>query len=473
MEMKQTIPSLSNLADSFDYSWNGFSRFTHRILILYCLSAGLSIAASQILLGGILIYWIALWVKDIKNGALSMREFTDPQTTYIFGAMGLWLLCAFCSTFFGVAPSRAFPEFLKTFLYLQFPFVVLVSLREADDSVAQTLKKIQTYLLAMGASMGLAAIHTSISLGISPDLLARTPGSLTESGQLVLIIPAVLTLYMLWINSKGKRESFSSILIGLLVFVCFLLFVWPEIITKSVLIQYIGGGVLLAAIAVAFRNHRLGNGSLVTAILLGLLFGALMVNLKRGPWLGIMIELVLLGFLYSRKLLLAAISGSTLLLLLEPARNRIFSLIDHFVIDGGRLDMWTLGTEIAARYPLGLGFDNAVFMRSLDPSIPPTHRHMHNNLLNITVETGWLGLAAYIWWIYLMLALAYRLAKCSNRNIAILASGLGVALLGWQVSGLVEYNFGDGEINMVAMFFMGLLLILADLLQRSQSRPKA
>lgn len=461
---------------SLEYSWQGFSRFTHPTLILYCLTAGLSIAASQIFLAGILIFWIALWGRDLIRQEISCSSLVHEETRQIVYAMSLWLLCAFCAIFFGVAPERAFPECIKTILYFQFPFVVLLSLREANDSYEKKLQKIQTYLLAIAASMALAAIHTAISYGISPNLLPRTPGSVTESGQLVLVIPAAIAVYMLNAQASSfnmRKESLYSIALGLLVFASFLLFVWPQAVSASTVTPYFGGVALLTAVVFAWIQFRKDQHSVVSAILIGLLFGALVVNLKRGPWFGVLIELFLLGVLSSRKLLIAAISGSTLLLLLEPARNRVFSLLDHFVIHGGRLDMWTLGTEIAARYPLGLGLDNAEFMRLLDPSIPPTHRHMHNNLLNITVETGWLGLAVFVWWIFLVFRLAYRLGKNKNPRISLLAMCLGTALVGWQVSGLVEYNFGDGEINMIAMFFMGLLLALLDLSKLPESIGKA
>jgi hypothetical protein len=32
--------------------------------------------------------------------------------------------------------------------------------------------------------------------------------------------------------------------------------------------------------------------------------------------------------------------------------------------------------------------------------------------------------------------------------------------LGWQVAGLVEYNFGDGEVRFIAFLFIGFLLTL-------------
>ena len=41
---------------------------------------------------------------------------------------------------------------------------------------------------------------------------------------------------------------------------------------------------------------------------------------------------------------------------------------------------------------------------------------------------------------------------------------LSVGLIGWQVAGLVEYNFGDGEVRLIALMFMGFITVMSDVL---------
>ena len=208
-----------------------------------------------------------------------------------------------------------------------------------------------------------------------------------------------------------------------------------------------------------------------------LLFAAFVINLKRGPWLGVFVELAVIGFLLSRRLLFWSVVLSFLVLLtLSPARTRVANMNEHFSISGGRKEMWELGIEIAQRYPLGLGADNARFMRELDPGIPETHRHMHNNLLNVLVERGWIGLSVYLWWMGSIIAYGLKLWRNAReakdrvaRQLGVFALCLTVALIGWQVSGLVEYNFGDGEIRLVAFLFMGLLLAIGNFLSGAGS----
>lgn len=127
--------------------------------------------------------------------------------------------------------------------------------------------------------------------------------------------------------------------------------------------------------------------------------------------------------------------------------------------------MWELGVELSQRFPLGLGPHNAKFMQHLDPTLPELHRHMHNNLLNVAVETGWIGLGIFVWWMFMAVRLGFSLWRDFDNSscplvrraahIGLLAS---LALLGWQVAGIVEYNYGDSEVRMLALTTMGILV---------------
>ena len=185
-----------------------------------------------------------------------------------------------------------------------------------------------------------------------------------------------------------------------------------------------------------------------------LLLTALVVNLKRGPWLAVICQFTFIGLLISRKVLISTICLSFSLFFIEPIRNRLLSLFDHFLIAGGRFNMWNLGVEIFSRFPLGLGYDNSEFMRTMEPSLPITHRHMHNNLINIAVETGFLGLAAYCWFLFVIFKMTKR-SYVQTKDIILLC--LGMSLAGWQVAGLVEYNFGDSEILFIALLLIACL----------------
>jgi O-antigen ligase len=179
----------------------------------------------------------------------------------------------------------------------------------------------------------------------------------------------------------------------------------------------------------------------------------LVVNLKRGPWLGVLVGASLLFLLYARRLALIAIAGAAFLVLaVTPVRERLLDSWEHFTISGGRSTIWRIGTELASEYPLGIGYHNSGILRQFAPEIPPELKHFHNNLLNIAAETGWLGVAVFMWFIVAVVRACFR-DTSSPLYVAI-----GCAIISWQTAGLVEYNFGDSEVTIVVWALLGLVL---------------
>ena len=118
--------------------------------------------------------------------------------------------------------------------------------------------------------------------------------------------------------------------------------------------------------------------------------------------------------------------------------------------------MWEIAVDISSRYPIGIGYNNSKYMREYDQHIEPGHSHFHNNILNVLVETGWIGLFVYIWWIFGTISAALRL-NSNNYSVNLIGISIGLALLSWQIAGLVEYNFGDSEVKLVAYVLLGIL----------------
>jgi len=145
----------------------------------------------------------------------------------------------------------------------------------------------------------------------------------------------------------------------------------------------------------------------------------------------------------------------------SPVYERFASMWEHFFISGGRFDMWKLGYELIERFPLGLGFANSDLIRTFDPSLPFLHRHMHNNILNVVLEMGILGGLFYLYIFYLIFTVIKPLVTSRNlvNNWNKLSLVLGTSIFGWQIAGVVEYNFGDGEVRLMALVLVGVLLV--------------
>ena len=85
--------------------------------------------------------------------------------------------------------------------------------------------------------------------------------------------------------------------------------------------------------------------------------------------------------------------------------------------------------------------------------------HVHNTPLQILVERGVLGLAAWlaIWIAFYWRAIGrLRSLEASRTHERALVAGSMAAVMGFLVAGLSEYNFGDSEVVMVAWAVMAL-----------------
>jgi O-antigen ligase len=195
---------------------------------------------------------------------------------------------------------------------------------------------------------------------------------------------------------------------------------------------------------------------LICLTILGL---TLLVNLKRGPWMGVIAGSAVFLYIFSKRVLVTFIAVVALIFLtVSPVRDRVMASYEHFSIIGGREAIWDIGSELALRYPLGIGYHNSYVLTKFSTEIPETLKHFHNNFLNILVETGWLGLFLYIWWIWTLLR--YCWGDFDDRYKLLIGRAIGCAIISWQTAGMVEYNFGDSEIFILVMIVLGLSALL-------------
>jgi O-antigen ligase len=98
--------------------------------------------------------------------------------------------------------------------------------------------------------------------------------------------------------------------------------------------------------------------------------------------------------------------------------------------------------------------------------------HVHNTPLQVLVERGALGLAAWLWiWVTFYtraMDVLRRLPADAGRQRA-LVSGSLAAVTGFLVGGLAEYNFGDSEVALVAWTLVALPFVV----ERTIAAPHA
>ena len=211
-----------------------------------------------------------------------------------------------------------------------------------------------------------------------------------------------------------------------------------------------------------YREERKIKLLLLAALLL--MLTAEILNFKRGSWLALMFVLAIQGWIKSKKMILPVVFAAiAIFILYQPARDRLLNLRDEFSpVHGGRVAMWAVFPSILRDHPMGVGIDNVgTIMYEYNPEIEKGHAHLHNTPIQIAVEVGILGLAAFLWWMTVFAKVSYATFRRVNKPYEkALMLGIFSAFTGFLINSLVEFNFGDSEVVMVIYFIMGLTLIV-------------
>ncbi len=210
------------------------------------------------------------------------------------------------------------------------------------------------------------------------------------------------------------------------------------------------------------RRAERRPAGLVLALLLLQIAGFIM-NLKRGSWivaLLLLVIFVLLKLSWKHTLVIALVVIGALCL--PPVRARLTTLERDFnPAVGGRATMWLhVAPALIKAHPWGLGYRQLTNekMRAVAPNVERDRDHLHNNALTVLVETGWAGLAAYLFWMGWALVDAvrrWRAAQPVSEAAAVAALVLLLMFAGLLLNGVVEYNFGTSRLMIAAGVIMG------------------
>ncbi|MBI4466923.1 MAG: O-antigen ligase family protein [Acidobacteria bacterium] len=131
--------------------------------------------------------------------------------------------------------------------------------------------------------------------------------------------------------------------------------------------------------------------------------------------------------------------------------------------------MWEDGWRLISEHPwLGVGMDT-VLVRWQELGLRAyqqlkLHSHFHSTPVQLAVERGLLGLAAWLLlmglYLWLLLGLVARTRRGEDGWSHGLAVGIFGATVGFLLSGLLHYNFGDSEVVMVFWLLAGVAVSL-------------
>lgn len=404
----------------------------------------LKLSLTYIFLLPLIVLWAlsSSWRYGILLGSPVERSITVP--------LAFLLLSTLLSATIGLDPLHSFPPL---FSLVFFSLTVLV-FRDYGNS----------YLvpLALVTGQAVAAAHTVLASTFSGSIPSIFLGSVTESGQLALSL--FVCLGLAWQKLHAQRGTVApaipraAVACGLLATIMLSSLGFHQDINltgSTMAILWAGGAIAFASILLLARpTTREARGILTLSTLyFPLLISALLLNLKRGPWLGCVVGIAVFSLFFAKRFLMIVLSATLMTAaMVPPIRERLVVSYDHFTISGGRSTIWRIGGELISQYPLGIGYHNSGIMRKFSLEIPPELKHFHNNLINIAAESGILTTAIFCWFIIAVVRACFRRPRIAF-HVAI-----GCAFISWQTAGLVEYNFGDSEVMIIAWMLLGILL---------------
>lgn len=193
-----------------------------------------------------------------------------------------------------------------------------------------------------------------------------------------------------------------------------------------------------------------------------LMLWGLVVTYTRGAWIGFAagVLTVAASVRRGRWLLVGGLVVLAAGALVSPyeLRHRFLSMADPE--EAGvkeRTYMWRSGLAMWRERPIlgvGPGGVKRDYSRyALEQAYKKRTGHVHNTPLQILVERGLLGLAAWLWlWIAFYAHALRRLRDLRGQPgpARAIVVGAVAAITGFLVGGLTEYNFGDSEVVMLA-----------------------
>ncbi len=133
-----------------------------------------------------------------------------------------------------------------------------------------------------------------------------------------------------------------------------------------------------------------------------------------------------------------------------------------------RRDYMQAGLRAIPQHPLlGVGMDSTK-RHWQEWGFPGEYiTHTHSTPIQIALDRGLPALGCYVWLILAMMIMAWRGYRRSREDAddlgEILALGSFGALIGFSLSSLTNYNFGDSEVLMLLLFVSGLSAVRSKL----------
>lgn len=229
---------------------------------------------------------------------------------------------------------------------------------------------------------------------------------------------------------------------------------------------------ITVALAISAKDNR---KRFIFGFLALMMTASLVFTFSRGAWIGFAIACGIYIFMKDKRLVVPAVIFALLVVVCVPSvGNRIAYMLSPEYIQsslrGGRLVRWMTGLRVLDFYPflgVGLGqFGGAVAMNhNLQLAVDSIYEktfYMDNYFLKTAVESGIVGLCAFVFLMYSVIINSYRTvrmaARQGDKNTKELCIGIMSGLIGVVIHNCVENVFETPLMVSLFWLFTGVVM---------------
>ncbi|HUW22934.1 MAG TPA: O-antigen ligase family protein [bacterium] len=378
-------------------------------LILFVFWSPISITGAQTAVSFALLFWLVRMFLT-KKFCLARNPLNIPIVAFLVAAA------------IGVIMAVNFKHSLKAYMTLGWMFIFFLIVNNVKDTIQfKRLVRILVLITTIGGAYGIFQHLTKIDFfGNVKHLrlpMARSTGFFdgpaTFGNYILLVLPVVIGLSS-YIRIRRKKR-------------------WLQL----------SGLIILTAIIFSYG---------------------------RAVWIGLIVGLIFMGILGSRRLLLSILAGimiCSILILALPSlefAQRVAGTVKSKHPVGDRTEFWEGSLRILRDYPItGVGWEG---FRKVYPRYRPSEEeksvsNAHNNFVDVAVDSGLLGLGIFLWLLVTIYKVGFHIFKeLEDGYFKGFVWGFLGSLTAFLIAGLSQYNFGDSEVVMLFYFLLGMVMVI-------------
>ncbi|MDD5679960.1 MAG: O-antigen ligase family protein [Candidatus Omnitrophica bacterium] len=217
--------------------------------------------------------------------------------------------------------------------------------------------------------------------------------------------------------------------------------------------------LILAASLACFSENK--KRHLLWILICPLIF-CLVSTYSRGAWAAGFLSLIFLGFIRSKKLFLIAVVLLLILPFIMPAsvKQRADSIMKISRTNTDRFTLWQEALNITRDFPLlGSGINTYASVAPRYKLTEVTGVYPHNSYLQMSAESGLLGVGAFLWVLVALFKTSLvNVKRLNNKLCGAVLPGLLAGLFGLLIHSFVDTDIYSLQLGNLIWFLMGLII---------------